>query len=286
MSIIKLCGPLLTALILISAARPVAQSTAPVEQDIRYAKDADSQVLDLYLPAKKNFTTIVYTYGGGWHSGSGKSSKPIAEKLQSLGYGCALVSHRLSPPYYFPAHAQDLAAAFAWVKSNIAARGGDPRRLVLAGHSSGAHLSLLIATDPKYLAAYNLKPSDIAAVIGLSTPVNLSPMAGGHGYGDALLGGHGADAFKRDVELMKDASPTNHLSRELPPTLLLVGQQDFPMLEGDCRDFAAKAQALGRKVEFAIIPGKNHMSMALGMTDDTDPVLVRVLSFLKEHPGN
>src|SRR5206468_10885899 len=101
------------------------------------AYGGDQQQLDLYLPDRKNFTTVVFTYGGGWHTGSRKSVTPIGEKLQSLGYGCALLSHRLSPPDKFPAQIEDVAAAFAWVRKNIEARGGDPGRVVLMGHSSG-----------------------------------------------------------------------------------------------------------------------------------------------------
>ena len=278
---------LMTALLMLAPGVRVPAQTGPhVEEDIRYGKEAESQTLDLYLPGTNNFTTIVYTYGGGWHSGSGKSSRPIAEKLQALGYGVALVSHRLSPPYYFPAHAEDLAAAIAWVRSNIAARGGSPGRIVLAGHSSGAHLGLLVATDPKYLAAHGLKRSDITAVIALSAPTDLSPRSDGRGYGDALLAGHGADAFKRDPVLMKDASPVSHVCAGLPPLLLLVGEQDFPAIDGQTREFARKAEAAGNIVEFALIPGKDHMSMARGMTDANDPVFVRVLAFLKKFAAN
>jgi len=43
------------------------------------------------------------------------------------------------------------------------------------GHSSGAHLSLLVATDPKYLAEHKLSAADIAGVVGLSAPVDLVP---------------------------------------------------------------------------------------------------------------
>jgi acetyl esterase/lipase len=59
-------------------------------------------MLDVYLPDKEGFTTVVFTYGGGWHSGGRKSVTPIGEKLQSLGYGCALLSHRLGPGHKFP----------------------------------------------------------------------------------------------------------------------------------------------------------------------------------------
>ena len=127
-----------------------------VELDLPYADGGDQQKLDLYLPKQKDFTTIIFTYGGGWHKGGRKSVTLIGEQLQSLGFGCALLSHRLGPKEKFPAQAEDIAAGFAWVKQNIAAKGGDPKRLVLMGHSSGAHLSLLLATDPQYLAKHKL----------------------------------------------------------------------------------------------------------------------------------
>jgi len=204
--------------------------------------------------------------------------------LQSLGYGCALISHRLSPPDVFPAQAEDLAAAFAWVKSNIGARGGDPKRVLLAGHSSGAQLSLIVVADPRYLAPHRLSPSDVLAVIGLSSPLDLTRHPDGHGYGDVLLGGNGADAFRRDAALMKDASPTEHVSKNLPPTLLIVGERDFPMLEADARAFSRKAEGAGCKVEVEVVPGKDHMAVARGMTEDRDPVLARVLEFLQALP--
>jgi acetyl esterase/lipase len=268
----------LKLLLLILAVAPVLPAQK-VELDVPYGKDP-KQTLDLYVPARRSFATIVYTYGGGWHAGSGKSSKPIAEQLQAAGYGCALVTHRLYPPAVFPAHAEDVAAAFAWVKSNIANRGGDPRKLVLAGHSSGAHLSLLLATDPRYLSALHLAMTDIAAAIGLSTPVDISLHGDNRGYGDVLMAGQGADAFARDAALMNDASPMTHIGKSLPPTLLVVGQNDFPMLETDARLFVAKAAESGRKVEFLLTPGKDHMGVARGMTDSADPVFRRVLNFL------
>jgi acetyl esterase/lipase len=269
-------------LVLIGAVCATAQQAPPTELDIHYGTGSEKQVLDLFVPAKKGFATIVYTYGGGWHSGSGKSSTPLAEKLRELGYGCALISHRLFPPDVFPAQAEDLAAAVAWVKANIAARGGDSSRIILAGHSSGAHLSLLLATDRRYLAAPHLTIGDIEAVIGLSPPVDLSRHPDGHGYGNVLLAGHGADAFERDEVVMKDASPIEHISRGLPPTLLVIGEHDFPMLEADARAFAGKAKGYGCKVQVIVAPGKDHMGVARGMLDDNGVVFEAVKTFLQQ----
>jgi acetyl esterase/lipase len=253
-----------------------------VELDVPYAPGGDAQKLDLYLPPQKGFTTVVFTYGGGWHRGSRKSVTPVGKALQALGYGCALVSHRLGPQEKFPAQAEDVAAAFAWVKKNIEAQGGNPRRVVLMGHSSGAHLSLLLATDPKYLAPHKLSPADVAGVVGLSTPVDLEPHPDGRGFGDALMGGRGADVFSRDVAVLKAASPLQHVSGALPPTLLVVGQKDFPMLEGDARAFAEKAKRVGREVPVLLGKGRDHMGVVASLLEDKSPIREQVLSFLKK----
>jgi len=263
-------------------AKPPDKKTSlpAVEKDLPYADGGDQQMLDLYLPDKKDFTTVVFTHGGGWHSGSRKAVNSIGEKLQSLGYGCALLSHRLAPKDKFPAQAEDVAAAFAWVKKNIQAKGGDPKRVVLMGHSSGAHLSLLIATDPKYLAKHELSPGDIVCVVGLSTPVDLEPRQDKKGFGDALMAGKGADVFSRDAALMKAASPIQHVAKDLPPTLLVVGEKDFPMLEGDARAFAAKAKELGKEVSLFVGKGCDHMGVVRSVVKERSPVRDEVLAFL------
>ncbi len=260
-------------------------SLPAVEKDIPYADGGDQRKLDLYLPAQKGFTTIVFTYGGGWHTGSRKAVAPVGQKLQGLGFGCALLSHRLSPPDKFPAHVVDVAAGFAWVKQHIAERGGDPGRVFLMGHSSGAHLSLLLAADAKYLARHKLTPADVAGVVGLSTPVDLEPRKDGSGFGDALMGGRGADAFSRDVAVMKDASPVRHVSKALPPVLLVVGERDFPMLEADARAFLAKAKAAGVPASLFLAKGRDHMGVVRALLEDRDPVLEQVLGFVRDPKG-
>jgi acetyl esterase/lipase len=253
----------------------------PFELDIPYADGGDQQKLDLYLPTRKNFSTVVFTFGGGWHSGGRKAVTPIGKKLQDLGYGCALLSHRLAPRDKFPAQIEDVAAAFAWVKKNIRDKGGDPKRVFLMGHSSGAHLSLLLATDSKYLTRHKLVPSDIAGVMGLSSPVDLEPRMDKKGFGDALMAGKGADVFARDAALMRAASPIQHVSKDLPPTLLIVGDRDFPMLAEDAKAFARKANAGGATVALYTAKNCDHMGVVRSLLEDKSPVLEQVIGFLK-----
>lgn len=257
-------------------------SLAAVERDLPYADGGEPQMLDLYLPDKKGFLTVVFTYGGGWRTGGRKSVTAIGEKLQSLGFGCALLSHRLAPKDKFPAQAEDVAAAFAWVKRNIEAKGGNSKRVVLMGHSSGAHLSLLLATDPQYLVKHNLSPADILGIVGLSTPVDLEPRADRKGFGDALMAGKGADVFSRDPAILKAASPIQHVSKDLPPTLLIVGEKDFPMLERDARSFAEKAKGVGREVTTFVGKGCDHMGVVRSLLEDHSPIQGQVLAFIRK----
>jgi acetyl esterase/lipase len=263
--------------------RPDRRVASPaVETDLPYADGGDERKLDLYLPGREKYATIVFTFGGGWHTGGRKAVAPIGARLRDLGFGCALPSHRLSPKDKFPAQAEDLAAAFAWVKRHIAERGGDPKRVFLMGHSSGAHLSLLLAADPKYLARHGLSRRDIAGVVGLSTPVDLTPRADGKGFGDALMKGRGADAFSRDVAVMTDASPIRHVSKGMPPVLLIVGGRDFPMLEGDAKAFIEKAGGLDLPAASFVAKDRDHMGVVRSLLEDESPVWKQVSGFLSK----
>jgi acetyl esterase/lipase len=256
-------------------------SSAAIEKDIPYTDGSDQQKLDLFLPKQKDFTTFVFTYGGGWHTGSRKSVTPIGVKLQSFGFGCALLSHRVGTGTKFADQIEDVAAGFAWVRKHIAAKGGDPKRVFLMGHSSGAQLSLLLATDPQYLARHKLTPADVAGAIGLSTPVDLEPRKDGKGFGNTLIAGRGADVFSRDLGILKNVSPIQHLANALPPVLLVVGERDFPMLESDARSYVEKAKKVGMTATVFVAKGRNHMGVVQALLNDKDPVLEQIVAFVK-----
>lgn len=251
--------------------------SAEVKPDIPYvAKPTEEQKLDLYIPAKHPFKTVIFAYGGGWHSGSRKSMEPIGRRLQSLGYGCAMIGYRLSPAYKWPAQIEDAADAAVWVEKHIGEYGGDPKGVWLAGHSSGAQLVVLLATDASWLAKRGAKPADFRGVIGISTPIDLEP----HGKGlfaDGLMAGHGADVFGRDIPTMRDASPISHLKGiTAPPILLLVGDSDLPGLSADAKRFAGAVP----NATCVVVDGRNHMSMVTGLVNDGDAVMKRIAEFI------
>jgi acetyl esterase/lipase len=268
------------------ACRAAGQAPPSADSSVFYLPDGLAEHrLDLFLPAERPFATVVFTYGGGWHSPRSDWMNLVCDAFRRHGYGCALVSHRLAPADPFPAMAQDLAAAADWVLANVQRLGGDPRRVFLAGHSSGAHLSLLLVTDAAYLRAVHRSPRDIAGVIGLSTPTDVEPR-GRESYGGVLMAGRGAEAFRRDSGLMREASPLHHVSAEAPPLLLVVGSRDFPMLPADAQAFVTAQRAAGGRVELLLAEGLAHLDTVAELLDDSSQVLRRVLSFLGPPTGH
>jgi acetyl esterase/lipase len=133
-----------------AAAPTVARST------FSYGSDA-AQRLDLYTPVPAPAApapTVLLAHGGLWQSGDrGMLAALCTAIVQQSGhrYACASIDYRLSqdlggacsPPgaATYRSQVEDMAAAYAWLQQNAAARGLDPQKMYVGGHSSGGHLA-------------------------------------------------------------------------------------------------------------------------------------------------
>ncbi|MFZ6722795.1 alpha/beta fold hydrolase [Undibacterium sp. Ji49W] len=146
-------------------------STPPVAGRIEYAYDyAPLQKLDFWrATVTKPAPLILFVHGGGWKRGD-KTNATGMQKVNHLineGYAFASINYRLVPTASVEQQAADVSAAVAWVRANTGKLGIDASRIILMGHSAGAHLVSLVGTDPQYLAAAGLSLSDIRGVIAL-----------------------------------------------------------------------------------------------------------------------
>ncbi|RME48574.1 MAG: hypothetical protein D6795_12780, partial [Deltaproteobacteria bacterium] len=133
----------------------------------------------------------------------------------------------------FPEHVEDVAAAFAWVREEIAAYGGDRDTIFVMGHSAGAHLSALMATDARYLDALGHVPGEIGGLVLMSGAYDLTTLPP---LFDAIL----YDTFgSLDRDTLLSASPFYFLDKAQPPTLLLYCWEDMPGFEEQSLDFYA-----------------------------------------------
>ena len=117
----------------------------------------DCLYLNVWTPAKtgkeERLPVLVYFYGGGYVAGDGSEPRYDGESMAKRGIVALTVNYRLGP-FGFMAHPEltaespnhasgnyalmDQTAALRWVKQNIAAFGGDPNRVTIAGESAGS----------------------------------------------------------------------------------------------------------------------------------------------------
>lgn len=147
----------------------LAQPQPPmrIERDIPYAEPRETRrLLDIYAPASgERLPVIVWAHGGGWAAGSKEDvdAKPAA--FTSRGYLFVAMNYRFVPAAPMGEVIRDVARSVAWVHQNIARYGGDPRRLILGGHSAGAQLAAILSTDLRYLEALGVPREAIRGCI-------------------------------------------------------------------------------------------------------------------------
>ena len=259
--------PAAAALLLVVSSVPAAaqSQSVTVVRDLDYVAGTEypdgKDRLDLYVPqGARNAPVILSFHGGALSAGDRGDETFVGRRFAAAGYVTAVASYRLSPQVAHPAHIEDAAAAFAWVKRNISKHGGDPNRIVVIGHSAGAYLAMLLVTDARYLAAHMLTPGDIKGVVPVS------------GFFWVDKPGVAPDRPKyvwgSDPKVWTEASPVRYLRANLPPVLLIDTDGDESWRQQQNVDFAAALRAAGNKdVSTHKVKGRTHMSVWTEMLD-------------------
>lgn len=232
--------------------------------------------LDLYIPEGVTNAPVIFSlHGGALWQGDRSEEVFVGQRFAAAGYLTVVTSYRLSPQVSHPAHIQDVAAAFAWVKRNIRQRGGDPDRIIVIGHSAGAYLAALLATDPRYLAAHKLSPGDINGIVPVSGFFWVEKPGVAPDRPKVVWGAERAGWV--------EASPARYLRADLPPVLLLYTDGDEEWRQGQNRDMAAALRSAGHAdVTVREIKGRTHMSVWTKMLDgESEETSSSILVFAK-----
>lgn len=151
-----------------------------VAKDLEYGPH-ERQRVDIYTRVRRPaepVPAIVVFHGGGLIGGSRVATANVAEFFASLGYVGVNGGYRLAPDAKWPEGARDVAAAVTYLRDHVAEYGGDPRRIFVAGISTGA---LHTAT---YVFRPELVPADAARAAGailVSGPYTFDFDAAGRG---------------------------------------------------------------------------------------------------------
>lgn len=211
--------------------------------------------------------TVMLIHGGGFHSGWPEEFFPLATALARVGHTVFVPEYRLqrADGVAYPRELEDCRDALAWVEREAATFGGDPARLILGGSSAGAHLAAGLETFPSELARPGRRPLGLL----LTSPYLDSAERSARFERERSRGGPLARLFtppSSDVfeGRSRELSPRAHLHKEMPPALILAGEEDPLWPPGN--EFCEAMRKLGAECESRAFRGAGHAFSLKGQT--------------------
>lgn len=279
-----LARPFLAALALVGCAPlDLLDAVVPTSGEERrlglsYGEDP-RQRLDVYLPgpAARPAAVIVFVHGGSWSDGSRSQYRFVGQDLAARGFVAVIPDYRLHPNGRWPRFVEDTAAALAWAVRHADEIGGDPRRVVLMGHSAGAYNAAMVALEPRWLAAHGMERNAIAGLVGLSGPYDFLPFA------DSVtrrIFGHVPDP--------QATQPVTVARAGAPPVLLIHGTDDDTVYPRNSIRLAERLRALRVPVELTLHPAVGHAGTVLAfslLSRNDPPVPAELLRFVAGLPA-
>ncbi|WP_368564720.1 alpha/beta hydrolase [Pseudoxanthomonas sp. UTMC 1351] len=257
---------------------PTLPAGARALRDIAYGDDP-RQRFDVYLQAQPHEAPILlFVHGGGWANGN-KDNPGIVENKAAYwlpkGYILVSTNYRMLPDTMPLEQARDVARALAAVQKRAAQWGGDASRVLLMGHSAGAHLAALVgASASLWREAGAMKPRGVVSLDSgaLDVPDMMQRPRIPRLY---------HRAFGSDTSDWVAASPHHQLTRDAVP-MLLVCSTRRPDACPQGRTMAEKARSLG--VAMDVLPedlSHTQLNRELGLpsayTDAVDAFVRRQL---------
>ena len=264
--------------------------------------------VDIYQPTgSTNYrTAILILHGGGWAQGDRKMMQPRCEALASRGFTALAVEYRFITEVPWPGQLHDVKTAIRWTRAQAGELGIDPHKLVLQGHSAGAHLSLIAAGtfgkpefDPDFAGSPPAGP--IAAVVAYYPPVRLAAdrampdLSAGPPTLEAMQAIRGADGSIPAAMLLgpagtdeeaTSASPIAYATEEFPPTILFHGTADMVVAHAGSLSLLEKLQAAQVPSELHLFSGGNHeFDITPSLTEVSVTVVASFLNRYVVDPG-
>ncbi len=253
---------------------PGDQGTERIGTAIRF-EAGDAGKLDIWSdPTSRSVRkpVLIFFYGGAWVKGRRQDYGFVGKAYAARGFVVVLADYRKVPNVRFPAFVQDGAAAVRWTHDNISTYGGDPDRIVLAGHSAGAYIAVMLALDRRYLTAAGVDPKVVRAAAGLAGPYDFYPWDS-----------------PRAVAAMSNAAdplqtqPITFARKDSPPLWLGTGTADTEVKPRNSVALADREHVLGNTTTILReYPGLSHNDLIMAVAKpfrSKAPVLDETISF-------
>jgi arylformamidase len=228
----------------------VARSVLGPPQRVAYG-DSEIEKLDIFRTARPNAPVNIFIHGGAWRRNKAADYAVQAELFVRAGAHHVIldfINVDDAGGSLFPM-AEQVRRAIAWVYRNASSFDGDPRRLYLTGHSSGAQLGgCMVTTDwvKEGLPADIIKGAVLCSGMYDLKPVRLSKRS----------------RYVKFTDEMEHAlSAQRHLDRLNTPLILAHGTYETPEFQRQTREFFAAVKSAGKPVQLIIAKGYNHFEL-------------------------
>ncbi|WP_457104983.1 alpha/beta hydrolase [Methylobacterium sp. P5_C11] len=235
----------------------VLNALAPLEVHVQtgvaYAEGTQHRA-DIYRSTAAGARpVVVFLYGGGWRTGSKDEVAYVGAALARRGFVVVIPEYRHVPAVGLADILADNAAAVAWTLAHAAEFGGDARRVVVAGHSSGAWAAAMLGLDPTWLEHAGSSPVKLAGIVGLAGP-----------YASSAL----TQPLDRQVFAGSDPTlqPINHAAGRHPAMLLLTGAADLDVNPSGTLALARELQAYDGHQTTKVYDGLGHGQLIHAMS--------------------
>lgn len=220
----------------------------PLQKDIVFDRRHGLR-LDAWRPAGEGpFPAVVLAHGGGWEAGDKVTYiTPLFEPLARAGFAWFSIDYRLTPYVRHPEQIEDLRCAVAYVRSHAQRFRVDPKRVAVVGESASGQMAALLATQDK----------ELAAAVSFYGVYDFAPLLTDTSPGsrlEKLFGLRALDDAAR--EQIARYSPIHHVTKDMPPLLLVHGTSEMLWAQGTAmRD---RLRAAGARHELFALEGAPH----------------------------
>ena len=229
-----------------------------IKINIEYAQvGGEHLLLDAFTPEiKRLLPAVIFVHGGGWSSGDKTDGNyPLFLPVAKRNIAWFTINYRLAPKHNYPAPIEDVFAAIRWVKAHAKEFNIDPNRIALVGESAGGQIvaqAAMLAKDDTRVAAVVPFYAPIDFILDMERRGGLSTSMRGY------FGRKEAIADEATLQLLREASPINHIYPGLPPFLLVHGTGDMSVLYNWSPLFQSKLKAAGVSCDLITIPDGTH----------------------------
>lgn len=135
-----------------------------------------AETLDLFPSPRANAPVLVFIHGGYWRALDKRDFSFVAPPFTREGAMVVVPNYALAPSVTIETIALQLVQALAWVYRNAALYGGDPQRIVVAGHSAGGHLTAMLLSCAWNTVGTDLPAALVTGGLSISGVFDLEPL--------------------------------------------------------------------------------------------------------------